>query len=251
MDDFGQGSGEAFDPALVAGSQTLLPDTAQGGGEAMAVTLSVSGTVFVVVSDTAEGSGEAFGASFLITLPVADLAEGTGEALVAALDPGAVDVTVDTAEGSGESFTATLSATGTAVIAVDTAEGGGAALDPELRELTYVVVPDIAEGSGEALDPALARSAPRPPVSLKAVRSVGFDEAELTWTPRGGTGFKVYRSDSQRGAYTLIGSPTAATYSDTSLAVGSNYAYKVTATDGADESAPSAPVFTAGDKGTL
>lgn len=249
MDEAAEGSGEAFAPELVAGSQTLLPEAAEGSGEALGATLA-AGPVTVVVA-VAEGGGEALGASFLITLPVADFAEGAGEALAGVFAPGSVSITADAALGGGEVFTATLSASGTAVLAPGVAEGSGVALEPELRELTYVTVPDLAEGSGAAFDPVAERSAPRSPINLKAVRASGLTSVALSWTPRGGTGFKVYRSDSQRGLYTVVASPTAASYSDTSLDTAKNYAYKVTATDGASESAPSAVVFTAGNKSTL
>ena len=65
----------------------------------------------------------------------------------------------------------------------------------------------------------------------------------LTWAvSAGATGYRVKRSLSNGGPYTLVGSPTAANYNDAPLTNGTPYFYVVSALNGAGESADSVQV---------
>jgi len=79
-----------------------------------------------------------------------------------------------------------------------------------------------------------------------AVALQGADGARITWSAvTGATGYIVQRAGSDNpGAFTQLGAaPVAATqYDDTGLATGTNYSYRVAATDGADTTAFTAPV---------
>ena len=76
---------------------------------------------------------------------------------------------------------------------------------------------------------------PSTPTGLSA--TVGDAQVALGWTAvSGATGYKVYRGG------TLVGSPTAASYTDTGLSNGTSYSYTVSAVNSAGESAVSSAV---------
>ncbi len=80
-----------------------------------------------------------------------------------------------------------------------------------------------------------------PPVNLFA--APGNQTIGLTWTvSAGATGYRVKRSLTSGGPYTLIGSPGAASFSDPSLTNGTPFYYVVSALNGAGESANSSQV---------
>jgi len=65
----------------------------------------------------------------------------------------------------------------------------------------------------------------------------------ISWSSvTGATGYKVYRSASSSGAYSQVGTPTSASYTDTGLAANTTYYYKVAATNSAGESSQSSSV---------
>jgi hypothetical protein len=106
---------------------------------------------------------------------------------------------------------------------------------------------------------AVIPMAPGAPTNLTA--APGNTSVTLTWTTPasdGGspiTGYKLYRSTTSGGTYSLIASPSALTYTDTGLTNGQTYWYKVSAVNaigvGTNCSAVSAlvsqPVSPAGD----
>ncbi|GMT97417.1 hypothetical protein KH5H1_15360 [Corallococcus caeni] len=90
---------------------------------------------------------------------------------------------------------------------------------------------------------AASTTAPSAPTGLKATGST--TDVALTWgAVTGATGYHVYRATSQTGTYARLTSSalTAASYKDTSAAVGTTYWYAVTALNAAGESAKSTAV---------
>jgi hypothetical protein len=68
----------------------------------------------------------------------------------------------------------------------------------------------------------------------------GASQATLTWSANGSggraiTGYKLYRSSSENGTYTLIASPSGFNYIDVGLTEGQTYWYKVSAVSAAGE----------------
>ncbi|MHB8962094.1 MAG: InlB B-repeat-containing protein [Saccharofermentanales bacterium] len=62
---------------------------------------------------------------------------------------------------------------------------------------------------------------------LKAV-STSYSSIKLTWTAAAGaTGYQIYRAATSTGAYALVATVTVNTYTNTGLATGSTYYYKV------------------------
>jgi len=73
----------------------------------------------------------------------------------------------------------------------------------------------------------------------------GATQASLTWVAvSGATGYKVYRSTSAGGPFSLVASTTLAMYNDTGLPSSTNYWYEVSSTTTGAESARCAPVGT-------
>ncbi|MBQ8614133.1 MAG: cellulase family glycosylhydrolase, partial [Ruminiclostridium sp.] len=65
--------------------------------------------------------------------------------------------------------------------------------------------------------------------------STGDGTAKLTWNAvKNAASYRVYRAESASGAKTLIGTPTATSYTDTSVTAGNTYYYFVTAYDSAN-----------------
>ena len=80
-----------------------------------------------------------------------------------------------------------------------------------------------------------------PPINVFA--APGNNSVVLTWTvSAGATGYRVKRSLTDGGPYTLIGSPSVANYSDIAATNGVTYYYVVSALNGAGESRNSAQV---------
>jgi hypothetical protein len=68
----------------------------------------------------------------------------------------------------------------------------------------------------------------------------------LSWSSvSGATSYRVYRNTSTSGTYTLIGSSTTTSYTDTSLSAGKPYYYRVSAVNSAGEESPQSSVISA------
>ena len=65
-------------------------------------------------------------------------------------------------------------------------------------------------------------------VNLKVV-SVGYNSNKLTWSGSYADGFKIFRSTSASGTYTLVKDTTENTFTDTGLTAGKRYYYKIKA----------------------
>ena len=78
---------------------------------------------------------------------------------------------------------------------------------------------------------------PSAPV-VKIGNSAASGKPMLTWnTVSGATSYKVYRATSQNGTYSLLGTVTATSYTNTGAKAGVTYYYKVKAVNSAGESA--------------
>ena len=78
---------------------------------------------------------------------------------------------------------------------------------------------------------------PSAPV-VKIGNSASSGKPMLTWnTVSGATSYKVYRATSQNGTYSLLGTVTATSYTNTGAKAGVTYYYKVKAVNSAGESA--------------
>ncbi|MDR2798080.1 MAG: fibronectin type III domain-containing protein [Treponema sp.] len=65
----------------------------------------------------------------------------------------------------------------------------------------------------------------------------------ISWNAvSGATSYKVYRSTSVSGSYTLVNSATTTSYTDTELSAGTTYYYKVSAVNSAGESEQSSSI---------
>ena len=78
---------------------------------------------------------------------------------------------------------------------------------------------------------------PSAPV-VKIGHSAASGKPMLTWNAvSGATSYKVYRATSQKGTYSLLGTVTATSYTNTGAKAGTTYYYKVKAVNSAGESA--------------
>ena len=78
---------------------------------------------------------------------------------------------------------------------------------------------------------------PAAPV-VKIGHSASSGKPQLTWNAvSGATSYKVYRATSQKGTYSLLGTVTATSYTNTGAKAGVTYYYKVKAVNSAGESA--------------
>ena len=78
---------------------------------------------------------------------------------------------------------------------------------------------------------------PAAPV-VKIGNSATSGKPQLTWNAvSGATSYKVYRATSQNGTYSLLGTVTASSYTNTGAKAGTTYWYKVKAVNSAGESA--------------
>jgi hypothetical protein len=86
-------------------------------------------------------------------------------------------------------------------------------------------------------------SAPSAPTGLAVVANAGQNGADLTWNavPDADT-YVVERAVAPCAVYTELAQPTVTAYSDGTIVVGTQYCYRVSASNGAGTSAPSAVV---------
>ena len=91
---------------------------------------------------------------------------------------------------------------------------------------------NIVSGQSKAVTPK-----PSAPV-VKIGNSAASGKPQLTWNAvSGATSYKVYRATSQNGTYSLLGTVTATSYTNTGAKAGTTYYYKVKAVNSAGESA--------------
>ena len=91
---------------------------------------------------------------------------------------------------------------------------------------------NIVSGQAKAVTPK-----PSAPV-VKIGNSAASGKPMLTWNAvSGATSYKVYRATSQNGTYSLLGTVTATSYTNTGAKAGTTYWYKVKAVNSAGESA--------------
>ena len=91
---------------------------------------------------------------------------------------------------------------------------------------------NIVSGQSKAVTPK-----PSAPV-VKIGNSAASGKPMLTWNAvSGATSYKVYRATSQNGTYSLLGTVTATSYTNTGAKAGVTYYYKVKAVNSAGESA--------------
>ena len=91
---------------------------------------------------------------------------------------------------------------------------------------------NIVSGQVKSVTPKL--SAP----VVKIGHSAASGKPMLTWNAvSGATSYKVYRATSQNGTYSLLGTVTATSYTNTGAKAGTTYYYKVKAVNSAGESA--------------
>ena len=91
---------------------------------------------------------------------------------------------------------------------------------------------NIVSGQSKAVTPK-----PSAPV-VKIGHSATSGKPMLTWNAvSGATSYKVYRATSQNGTYSLLGTVTATSYTNTGAKAGTTYYYKVKAVNSAGESA--------------
>ena len=123
----------------------------------------------------------------------------------------------------------------------------------------------VASGNDDMTNAALHCAAvPAAPV-VKLGNSAASGKPVLTWNAvPGATSYKVYRAASKSGTYSLLGTVTTTSYTNTGAKEGTTYYYKVKAANGAGESAysnvvsgkvvvtpkPAAPVVKIGNSST-
>ena len=91
---------------------------------------------------------------------------------------------------------------------------------------------NVVSGKVKSVTPKL--SAP----VVKIGNSASSGKPQLTWNAvSGATSYKVYRATSQNGTYSLLGTVTATSYTNTGAKAGVTYYYKVKAVNSAGESA--------------
>ena len=108
---------------------------------------------------------------------------------------------------------------------------------------TYYYKVKAANGAGESAysnvvsGKVVVTPKPAAPV-VKIGNSASSGKPTLTWSAvSGATSYKVYRATSQNGTYSLLGTVTATSYTNTGAKEGTTYYYKVKAVNGAGESA--------------
>ena len=123
----------------------------------------------------------------------------------------------------------------------------------------------MEDGNGDLTNATLHCAAvPAAPV-VKLGNSATSGKSVLTWNAvPGATSYKVYRATSKSGTYSLLGTVTTTSYTNTGAKEGTTYYYKVKAANGAGESAysnvvsgkvvvtpkPAAPVVKIGNSST-
>jgi len=150
---------------------------------------------------------------------------------------GASSYTVQRAVVSGGPYTQVAAATSPSY--TDTAVTNGT---------TYYYVVSAANSAGDSAVSAQATATPDPAVTtpripLGLTATAGNGEVSLTWSPSSGaTDYHVKRSTTSSGPYTQIGTPSSASYMDSSVQNATTYYYVVSAVDAAGESANSMQV---------
>jgi fibronectin type 3 domain-containing protein len=103
-------------------------------------------------------------------------------------------------------------------------------------------------GGGESADSSEARATPQGSVSVPApptglAATAGNAQVALAWNASSGaTSYRVKRSTTSGGPYTVVASPTSTSYTNTGLTNGTTYYYAVSAVNSAGESANSSQV---------
>jgi len=101
---------------------------------------------------------------------------------------------------------------------------------------------DSAGESGNSSQASAKPNAPQtvPPVPTGLQATSGNAQVVLSWTAStGATSYNVKRSTTSGGPYTIVSSPTTASFSDTGLTNGTTYFYVVSAVNSAGESSNS------------
>ena len=94
-----------------------------------------------------------------------------------------------------------------------------------------------------SVKPAAGQTGGAPPAPAALSATAGNAQAALSWSAStGATQYHLWRGTTSGGPYTVVGAPTATTYTDTGLSNGTVYYYVVTAVDSAGTSANSAQV---------
>ena len=158
---------------------------------------------------------------------------------------GATNYNVKRSLVSGGPYTTITSTTSTSFTDTNVAVG-----------VVYYYVVSASNAGGEGLNSGEVGATPRPlppPTITGVVTNLG--QVVLTWsTVTTATNYNVKRSDISGGSYSLIGSTTNTTYTDTNVTDGQTRYYVVSAVNGSGESAnstevgatpqfPPAPVF--------
>jgi hypothetical protein len=107
----------------------------------------------------------------------------------------------------------------------------------------YYVVSALNNGGESGKSPEASATPLFSPAPTILTVATNFNLVGLTWSvSAGATGYNVKRSTSTGGPYTIIGSPTNTSYSDTTVLNGTTYYYVVSALNGGGEGANSLEV---------
>jgi fibronectin type 3 domain-containing protein len=224
------------------------PSTINGSGTAKLTMSTTSATIPFAWSLTITGNSGSIAHTASTTLlvnlaPPANLSASAGNASVAlswGASVGASSYQVQRASVSGGPYRTLVCPTTTSY--TDSAVVGG--------NTYYYVVSAAFNGNpnagGASTDSTEAVATPQasPPAAPTGLTvQSGNAQVLLSWTPVSGvTGYNVKRATTSGGAYTVIASPTAASYTDTSVTNGITYYYIVSAVSGSVEGANSAEV---------
>lgn len=209
-----------------------------------------NGTAYFYVVSAANSAGESANSTQVSATPTASatlpaaptgLAATAGNATVAlswTASSGATGYRVKRSTSSGGPYTQIASQSGTTY--ADSGLANGTA---------YFYVVSATSAAGESVNSAQASATPAGSTSIPAtptnlVATPGNATVSLSWTTSSGAaGYRIKRGTTSGGPYTLIGSPTAAAYSDATVSNGTTYYYVVaSANAGGQESANSAQV---------
>ncbi|MGD0744862.1 MAG: glycoside hydrolase family 9 protein [Verrucomicrobiota bacterium] len=116
---------------------------------------------------------------------------------------------------------------------------------PLVNGTTYYYEVNATNSYGNSANTAQVSAAPSalPPTPTGLAAVPGNAQVVLTWNAASGaTGYNVQRSTTSGSGFTTIATPTATTYTDSSLANGTTYYYEVNATNSYGNSANTAQV---------